>query len=235
MPALDHEPYWPSFLARLEATVRRLPAHLIREEDIRAALRDAVLDHHPRHADPWSYCPEADNVDVVLLGDTGHRHLVELKLWHATLKPGLRDGVVRSGSDDGTESHVVDFAKQLTRSRRDSAPTWFVSLTQGGAHPLARGPRWQRSGEAGPFLTTRPGPNAVAQSWLAELHGKPQGGVTETRLPAYVTRSRSLDLALPGTPLSLRLAARARWGSGGGPEWACDFDLHAWEVQAMAG
>lgn len=212
--------------------MRRLPAHLIREEDIRASLRDAALDHHSRHADPWNYCPEADNVDVVLLGDAGRRHLVELKLWHATLKPGRHHGVVRSGSDDETDSHVVDFAKQLTRSRRVGSPTWFVSLTQTEIHPLAGGPRWQTSGEPGPFLATRAGPNAAAQQWLSVLHREEQGAVADTRIPPYVTRSRSPDLAPPGTPMLVRLAARARWRSGGGPDWGCNFDLHVWEVIA---
>lgn len=235
---LDNEPYWPTFLERLESMVRRLPAHLIREEDIRAVLRDTALDHDPRHADPWCYSTELDDVDVTLTGAGGRRYPVELKLWHATLKPASGGALVRSGSSDGTASHVVDFAKQLTRCQLLGLPTWFISLTQAEAHPLAGGPRWHRAGEAGPFLATRPGRNKAAQDWLAGLHAQPQGAVAITSLPPYFTkpprRPPTMPPAAPGTSLRVRVANRARWQSGGGPTWACDFDLHVWEVQPGA-
>ncbi len=234
---IENERFWPLFLSNLEAVVGRLPAHLLREEDIRSCLREALLSADPGYADPKFYCPEADKVDVHIrpVGAGHKKYLLELKLWHATLKhhPASNDAL-RSASKDGTAHHLRDFVKQRARAS-DGVGAYFVSLTQVDVHPQHGRRRWRKSGESGGFLSTDAGANQAGQRFLQDLLAPDAPPVADVRVPAFATGSGKAVNHFPETSMRLRQVEALRLASGGGADWACDFDFHVWEVLPAQG
>jgi hypothetical protein len=214
------------FVRRLQVRVEGTPAHLLCEEDMRAALRDALLELDEVYRDPRRFLREGPNRTDVVLWFDGTRYLVELKLWHSTLKPceTSLSARIRSASSGGFAPHLRDLVK-LATAEDDSDPVrLFVELTQQDEHPLPQSGRSGTGAAWGPFDRCVRQPETTPERIYRAIYELREGETTEIPPDDYGPR-RVL-------PTAARVIARRddEWKSGGGTDWGCRFRFRVLEV-----
>lgn len=228
---IAQEPFWKRYLEMLRERVEKTPAHLLREEDLRSCLRDVLIEEGAKYYDIKYYLAEAnDRVDIRLRSaTTGVTYFIELKLWHATLKPRSGDGI-RGASNDETGKHLSDLRKLLGRPLPDTrdCELYFISLTQSTKHPQAKPGGRLTKGHPGPFSEIPPcSANKQAKETLLKIMNFSKGeGWTSATVPAFKVKKMQ-----PEFSFDFRVVEKRTWNSGGGSDWACKMDLHIWEVR----
>lgn len=210
----------------LQRLIRRVPAHLIREEDMRGTLRDVAIER-PNGADfhdVLRYLPEAsDKVDVrVQVEANGPATYIEFKLWHSTIKLD-HNGKYKSRSQSGLLPHLRDLVKLAGLAvKRPKDEFLFFSLTQTCRHPKAdtSALRW------GPFVHTPGNPDTDAQRLVQELYKLKLGSAWVGHTPAFSMSRKTMA----ATECQIRLLDRWEETSGGGDDWGCGMDFHAFRV-----
>jgi hypothetical protein len=200
------------FSERLKQRTAETPAHLLREEDIREALRNVLLRTSPAYHDVRRYMAEHERVDVRLMhGDV--TVLIEFKLWHSTLKLVNQCVVSRSQPAGDRLKHEKDLRDLANSSYEHPVQRYFMFLTQTSRHPQAPA----KAATPGPWGPWDPGSSLQPMYELARQGDQATIQINDDE------REQLIDV-------QVRLDERWKTKSGGAPDWQCDMEFRAIRV-----
>lgn len=221
--------FYQDYKTSLQQLVSRVPAHLIREEDMRGTLRDVAIgrsngaDFH----DVLRYLPEAsDKVDVRLHVDAnGPATYIEFKLWHSTIKLDA-NRKYKLQSQSGLLPHLGDLVKLAGLAVKWPKDEFlFFSLTQTCRHPTAD---TSTMAPWGPFLHKPGSTHTKAQELVHDLYKLRRGRAWRGRTPRFRLKKKDVDEA----NCQIRLIDSWKATSGGGVDWGCKMAFHAFRVSS---
>ena len=198
------------FSAQLKQRTAKIPAHLLREEDIRETLRAVLLETSDDYHDVRWYMAEHDRVDVRLM-HRGVKVLIEFKLWHSTLK--IVDQRVVSRSQPGSDrlNHEKDLRDLANLAHENSVECYFMFLTQKSCHPQAKG--------------------ATSKSWGPWDPGESLQPIYKLAAPGdKATISINDDEREQKIDVRVQLDERWKTSSGGTADWQCEMEFRAIRV-----
>lgn len=203
---------YQDFSEQLKKRTAEIPAHLLREEDIRETMRAVLLRTSPDYHDVRWYMAEHDRVDVRLVhGEV--TVFIEFKLWHSTLKVVDQSVVSRSQPVSDRLKHQKDL-RDLANSNYDHpVQRYFMFLTQASLHPQAPA-KATTPGRWGPW---DPGESLQPMYQLARQGDQATIQINDDE------REQLIDV-------QVQLDDRWEIKSGGSPGWQCDMEFRAIRV-----